>query len=133
MHVYLFPTSGQFADLTPVVNNDDSNGTFQSQVSFPAVQGQCYEIRVGGFDGDGGGGGAQASQGEITLNVNFTPDAGGGMIGDVNCDGIVNLLDVGPFVDAVSSTNFNSKADINQDNSVDLLDVGPFVDLLTGG
>ncbi len=133
LHVYLFPNSGQFADLTPVVNNDDSNGTFQSQVSFPAVQGQCYEIRVGGFDGDGGGGGAQASQGEITLNVNFTPDSGGGMIGDVNCDGAVDLLDVGPFVDAVSSSNFNPKADINQDDTVDLLDVGPFVDLLSGG
>ena len=133
LHIYLFPTSGQFADLTPVVNNDDSNGTFQSEVSFEAVQGQCYEIRVGGFDGDSGGGGAPASQGEIMLNVDFTPDSNGGMIGDVNCDGSVDLLDVGPFIDVLSSAGFEAKADINQDDVVNLLDVGPFIDLLSGG
>ena len=54
------------------------------------------------------------------------------MIGDMNCDGKVNLLDVGLFVDALSSGTFIPKADINQDGVVDLLDVAPFVDLLTG-
>ena len=54
------------------------------------------------------------------------------LIGDVNCDGIIDLLDVAPFVEAVTG-GFNSKADINQDGTVDLLDVAPFVDLLTGG
>ena len=54
------------------------------------------------------------------------------LIGDVNCDGIIDLLDVAPFVEAVTG-GFNSKADINQDGIVDLLDVAPFVELLTGG
>ena len=53
--------------------------------------------------------------------------------GDVNCDGEVNLLDVEPFVDALTSGQYNSKADVNQDGVVDLLDVAPFVDLLAGG
>ena len=53
--------------------------------------------------------------------------------GDLNCDGFVNLLDVDPFIDAISSGSFDIKADINQDGGVDLLDVAPFVDLLTGG
>lgn len=56
----------------------------------------------------------------------------GVLVGDVNCDGSVDLLDVGPFVDAVTSGEFNTKADINSDGAVDLLDVSPFVDLLTG-
>ena len=54
------------------------------------------------------------------------------LLGDVNCDGSVNLLDVGPFVDLISSGGFSDKADINLDGVVDLLDVQPFVDLLAG-
>ena len=50
--------------------------------------------------------------------------------GDINCDGAVNLLDVGPFVDQVSSGVFSNKADVNGDGSVNLLDVDPFVALL---
>ena len=53
------------------------------------------------------------------------------LLGDVNCDGEVNLLDVEPFVEALSSGEYEMKADINQDGVVDLLDVAPFVDLLT--
>ncbi len=55
------------------------------------------------------------------------------LLGDVNCDGFVNLLDVSPFVDLITSGGFSLKADINQDGAVNLLDVAPFVDLLTGG
>ena len=54
------------------------------------------------------------------------------LLGDVNCDGELNLLDVAPFVDAVTSGSFSAKADINLDGSVDLLDVSPFVAILTG-
>ncbi|MEM9411944.1 MAG: trypsin-like serine protease, partial [Planctomycetota bacterium] len=54
------------------------------------------------------------------------------LLGDVNCDGVVDLLDVAPFVDLLSTSGFSPKADINQDGIVDLLDVGPFVDLLSG-
>ena len=55
------------------------------------------------------------------------------VLGDVNQDGFVNLLDVGPFIDLISDGGFLPEADINGDGSVDLLDVGPFVDLLSGG
>ena len=72
---------------------------------------------------------------EMTLDgqVVLTGELSTLMIGDVNCDGTVDLLDVGPFVDAVTNGVFNSKADINGDSSVDLLDVGPFVALISGG
>lgn len=55
------------------------------------------------------------------------------ILGDVNCDGSVNLLDVAPFVEAVSTGIFSVKSDINEDGFVNLLDVQPFVDLLAGG
>ena len=54
------------------------------------------------------------------------------LLGDVNLDGVVNLLDVQPFVDLLVSGDFQAEADINQDGVVDLLDVQPFVDLLSG-
>lgn len=54
-------------------------------------------------------------------------------IGDMNGDGLVDLLDVAPFVDALTAGEFPCQADINQDGVFDLLDVSPFVTLLTGG
>ena len=52
--------------------------------------------------------------------------------GDVNDDGVVDLLDIAPFVDYVSSGMFLAEADINGDGNVDLLDVAGFVELLAG-
>ncbi len=54
------------------------------------------------------------------------------LLGDVNCDGMVDLSDVNPFVSLVTSGQYLDKADINMDGSVDLLDVQPFVELLLG-
>ena len=55
------------------------------------------------------------------------------MLGDVNLDMVVNLLDVAPFVDLVSGGLFQLEADINDDGFVNLLDVAPFVAILSGG
>jgi hypothetical protein len=54
------------------------------------------------------------------------------LVGDVNQDGLVNLLDVNPFVDRITTGKFQAEADINGDGVVNLLDVEPFVALLTG-
>jgi hypothetical protein len=54
------------------------------------------------------------------------------ILGDVNNDGAINLLDIAPFVDAISTGNYIAAADINCDTFVNLLDVEPFIDLLTG-
>lgn len=64
--------------------------------------------------------------------IESSMDKGEDIIGDVNCDGNIDLLDVAPFVDLVTSGKFSFKADINGDGEVDLLDVAPFVELLTG-
>ncbi len=54
-------------------------------------------------------------------------------LGDVNNDGLVDILDVAPFVDALLLGDPNCAADINGDGFVDLLDVEPFVKILIGG
>ena len=64
----------------------------------------------------------------LTVIYDFTNTV---LLGDVNLDGVVDLLDVTPFVDLLMNANFQLEADINQDGTVDLLDVQPFVDLLT--
>ena len=53
------------------------------------------------------------------------------LLGDVNLDGVINLLDVAPFIELLQAGDFQVEADII--GAVDLLDVVPFVDLLTSG
>ena len=54
------------------------------------------------------------------------------VLGDVNQDGLVNLLDVAPFVELLTDGGFQQEADINMDGVVNLLDVSQFVALLSG-
>ena len=54
------------------------------------------------------------------------------LLGDVNLDGAVNLLDVVPFINLLSTSDYQEEADINRDGAVNLLDVAPFIDLLAG-
>lgn len=51
--------------------------------------------------------------------------------GDVNQDGSLDLLDVAPFVELLSSGEYQVEADINEAGAVNLLDVGPFIELLS--
>ncbi len=53
------------------------------------------------------------------------------LMGDVNCDGLVNLLDVQPFVDLIAGGDYNPKADFDGNGFVNLLDVGPFIGVLS--
>ena len=55
------------------------------------------------------------------------------LIGDVNLDGVINLLDVEPFIDAISNGVYQIEADIDGNGEVNLLDVDPFIDLISGG
>ena len=53
------------------------------------------------------------------------------IVGDMNEDGEVNLLDVAPFIDLLSTGTFHFCGDINADGQFNLLDVAPFIELLT--
>lgn len=52
--------------------------------------------------------------------------------GDVNLDQSVNLLDVGPFIDRISTGTYQPEADTNEDGDVNLLDVESFINVLGG-
>jgi len=53
-------------------------------------------------------------------------------LGDVNLDGAVDFLDIGPFVDLIQSGDFSTEGDTNCDGVVSFLDISSFVDLLIG-
>ena len=65
-------------------------------------------------------------------DITLTAIDNGALLGDVNQDGQINLLDVGPFVTRITQGSFQAEADVNEDGLVDLLDITRFVDLLTG-
>ncbi len=52
------------------------------------------------------------------------------ILGDVNLDGRVDLLDVAPFVELIFTGGFQKQADINQDGVLDLLDINGFIEIL---
>ena len=53
--------------------------------------------------------------------------------GDVNMDGIVNFLDISPFIIALSSPEgAPDEADCNCDGSVNFLDISVFINILAG-
>jgi len=54
------------------------------------------------------------------------------ILGDVNGDGVVDGLDIQPFVDLLTGGGYQAEADINEDSVVDGLDIQPFVDIITG-
>ena len=87
-----------------------------------------FDFYLIGFRSRGNRAGVRIDNVSLVGNPN---EAGCELLGDLNGDGAVNLLDVGPFVEAVSSGSFIPAADINGDGSVNLLDVGPFIDLLS--
>ena len=62
----------------------------------------------------------------------FTADVSK-ILGDIDGDGAVTLLDVGPFVDLITgAADFNCAGDFTGDGAVTLLDVAPFVDSIGG-
>ena len=67
----------------------------------------------------------------------FAPDAtltvtlSGGLLGDVNKDGVVDFLDISPFISVLSTGGFQNEADIDSSGTVDLLDISPFIVLLS--
>ncbi len=70
------------------------------------------------------------SPNDVTIRVDsIIPNL---VLGDIDGDGAVTLLDVSPFVDAINSGVYIIQADLNCDGAVNLLDVSLFVDLLSG-
>ena len=63
----------------------------------------------------------------VTLVQGVTPTP---LLGDSNLDGVVNFLDISPFIAILSGDDFLAEADINGDGVVNFLDISPFISIL---
>lgn len=56
------------------------------------------------------------------------------LLGDVNRDGVVNFLDIAPFINLLANPNvFQEEGDLNEDGEINFLDISPFIQVLAGG
>ena len=80
--------------------------------------------------------------GEAAINADFSTVQFGAsvihnipLLGDVNRDGLVNFLDIAPFIQRLSfsPSGFRIEADLNRDGITNFLDISPFIQVLAGG
>jgi hypothetical protein len=63
---------------------------------------------------------------------NFLP-VSDNISGDINGDGILNILDIVLMVNMILSNEYSVVADVNEDGSINILDVVLMVNILIGG
>ena len=63
---------------------------------------------------------------ERGISVNPVP-----LRGDSNRDGVVNFLDIGPFIEILFSGPHIPEADCNEDGFVNFADIAPFIEILS--
>ena len=73
---------------------------------------------------------------QLTLNVanvSSLPDPPVSvLVGDVNLDGSVNFLDIGPFITLLTSGEYQDQADTDRNGVVNFLDIGRLIEILSG-
>ena len=65
------------------------------------------------------------------FSLSVTPSANETLLGDVNLDGLVNFLDISPFIAVLSGGDFQAEADCDQSGFVNFLDIAPFIGILS--
>jgi hypothetical protein len=53
-------------------------------------------------------------------------------LGDINEDGILNILDIVALVNLVLAAEYNPMGDMNQDGNIDILDIVLIVNTILG-
>ena len=70
---------------------------------------------------------------DFTITIPPVPDDGNPPLvlrGDVNLDGMVNFLDIAPFISRLAEMENQPEADVNEDGVVNFLDISPFIGVL---
>ena len=53
------------------------------------------------------------------------------LLGDCNQDGVVNFLDIGPFISILAAADYLAEADVFGDGVISFLDIQPFIEILS--
>ena len=100
--------------------NSDQSVTYTPNPGFVGTETINYQVS----DGRGGLNTASITVTTLAVEDDF-------LLGDVNQDGVVNFLDIGPFIVRLQNLEFQDEADINGDGAVNFLDIAPFIVLLS--
>ena len=65
------------------------------------------------------------------IEISSTPELVEILLGDINQNGVVDFLDISPFISLLSTGQFQAEADVNEDGNVDFLDISPFIAILS--
>ena len=117
--------------------NDVRSATPQDAALFAAEAGAG---RIAGhfdrntfFNLNGAGSDIQTLDNEqLALNIFEFITTPGTLLGDVNTDGVVDFLDIQPFIDLLSSETFQAQADIDGNGIVNFFDISGFIAILSG-
>lgn len=119
-------TSFTFSLSDAVAADATLQGTLDDYIAnFPTLVGDSFAYfsqqrqASGGFSSTISDFGIAVTSPEITL------------LGDANCDGIVNFLDISPFIALLSSGEFKAQADVDENGEVNFLDIAPFISILS--
>ena len=66
------------------------------------------------------------------ITIEGMPVDGPILLGDVDQNGVIDFLDIAPFITLLASGGFQTEADIDQNGVLDFLDIGPFITILSG-
>jgi hypothetical protein len=119
-------------DLDPLTHDqhDDINIDMTGLADHTLAPGESAVIQVAFSNGTGSGGGHHLFVDNVAFLGAIEETAV--LLGDVNLDGVVDFLDISPFISVLSSGTFQAEADCDQSGMVDFLDISPFIAILSG-
>ena len=107
-----------------LVFRDGTTGAVYANVAGPTVLDSSGEVVTGDFSADPA----------VPTFGSMNPSLGGVstvVLGDANCDGVVNFLDITPFIALVTTGDIKAQGDIDGSGVVDFLDITPFIFILS--
>lgn len=116
--------------IDPVVETDTSI-VGEDRLATEGIAGDiitAFALRQAGSDGD-----ETIRVDNVLVGTSFKAvvPATSVLLGDANCDGTVDFLDITPFIALLSSGEFKAEADVDGNGEVDFLDITPFIAILS--
>ena len=119
---------GVSPNLGPLADNGGLTQTHALLAGSPAIDAGEPGFDESEFDQRGF---ARIVGGRVDIGaVEFSPDDGMVLLGDANCDGEINFVDIAAFIGILSSQGFKAEADVDMSGEVDFSDIPVFIQIL---
>jgi len=123
---YIFSPVGEYIELftalnynipMPILNFTNNTEEYQFSITFGITEFQCYDF-------------TNSTHYMIpAINIiDYETGWSQALVGDINGDGTINVIDIVMAVDLILSNNYDVVGDVNEDGSLDVLDIVMLVD-----